>query len=60
MRKTPRQIHLTSYAAASPCENFGETFHFYLRHNDHLPVRLNHESEIARKWESIDRMAGKF
>jgi hypothetical protein len=45
--------HLTEYAATNPCEDFAETFHFYLRHKGRLPVRLRGKSVIARKWEFI-------
>lgn len=42
--------HLTPYAATSPCEDFAETFHFYLRHKGRLPLRLQGKSVIAQKW----------
>ena len=45
--------HLTPYAATSPCEDFAETFHFYLRHKGRLPVRLRDKPAIARKWRFI-------
>ena len=34
-----RVLDLTPYAATSPCEDFAETFHFYLRHKGRLPLR---------------------
>ena len=45
--------HLTPYAAANPCEDFAETFHFYLRHKGRLPLRLQAKPVIARKWGFI-------
>jgi hypothetical protein len=42
--------HLTRYAATNPCEDFAETFHFYLRHKGRLPLRLQDKPEIVRKW----------
>ncbi len=49
--------HLTPYAAASACEDFAETFHFYLRHKGRLPLRLTNKPKIIRKWEFIEWMA---
>jgi len=49
--------HLTEYAAAMPCEDFAETFHFYLRHRGRLPVRLAGKPVIARKWNYVERIA---
>lgn len=42
--------HLTPYASTSPCEDFAETFHFYLRHKGRLPLWLRGRPVIARKW----------
>lgn len=50
-------LHLTPYAASMPCEDFAETFHFYLRHKGRLPRRLAGKPEIIRKWNFIRRMA---
>jgi len=49
--------HLTPYAATQPCEDFAETFHFYLRHKGRLPLRLADKSKISRKWEFVEWMA---
>lgn len=49
--------HLTPYAATSPCEDFAETFHFYLRHKGVLPLRLQGKSVIVRKWGVIASVA---
>lgn len=45
--------HLTSYAATNPCEDFAETFHYYLRHKGRLPLRLHAKTAIARKWDFV-------
>ena len=45
--------HLTPYAATNPCEDFAETFHFYLRHKGRLPLRLQAKPVIVRKWDFI-------
>ena len=50
-------LHLTPYAAAMPCEDFAETFHFYLRHKGRLPVRLRNKPAIAHKWSFIASLA---
>ena len=50
-------LHLTRYAATCPCEDFAETFHFYLRHKGRLPLRLSGKREIVRKWRFVARMA---
>lgn len=50
-------LHITPYAATSPCEDFAETFHFYLRHKGRLPLRLRDKPVIARKWRFIDSLA---
>lgn len=55
-----RDRHLTPYAATSPCENFAETFHFYLRHKGRLPVRLQDRLAIVRKWRFIQLMARRI
>ncbi len=52
--------HLTPYAAASPCEDFAETFHFYLRHKGRLPLRPTCKPAIARKWQFVEWMAGRI
>jgi hypothetical protein len=49
--------HLTPYASASACEDFAETFHFYLRHKGKLPTRLANKPVIVRKWNFIASMA---
>lgn len=50
-------LHLTPYAASKPCEDFAETFHFYLRHKGSLPLRLQAKPAIARKWAFIASLA---
>ncbi len=45
--------HLTPYSATSPCEDFAETFHFYLRHKGRLPLWLRGKAAITRKWGFI-------
>ena len=52
--------HLTPYASTLPCEDFAETFHFYLRHKGRLPVRLAGKPALARKWEFMEWMAWKI
>lgn len=52
-------LHLTTYAATMPCEDFAETFHYYLRHKGCLPRRLADKPEIIRKWKFIQRMAAR-
>ena len=49
--------HRTPYAASNPCEDFAETFHFYLRQKGRLPLRLQAKSVIARKWDFIASVA---
>ena len=53
-------LHLTKYAASMPCEDFAETFHYYLRHKGKLPVRLQSKDVIVQKWEFIDRMTTTY
>ncbi|MEX1117094.1 MAG: hypothetical protein WEB53_17745 [Akkermansiaceae bacterium] len=53
-------LHLTCYAAASPCEDFAETFHYFLRHKGRLPVRLQAKPAIVRKWSFIQWMAERI
>lgn len=50
-------LHLTTYASTMPCEDFAETFHFYVRHKGRLPVWLARKKVIVRKWKFIDRIA---
>ncbi len=52
--------HLTRYAATQPCEDFSETFHFYVRHKGRLPVRLANKPAILRKWQFMEWMAEKI
>ena len=49
--------HLTQYAATTPCEDFAETFHFYLRHKGRLPIRLADKPAILAKWRFIEWLA---
>jgi hypothetical protein len=46
-------LHLTQYASTNPCEDFAETFHFFLKHKGRLPQRLQKKPEIIRKWNFI-------
>lgn len=46
-------LYLTHYAATNPCEDFAETFQFYLRHKGRIPVRLKSKPEIVSKWSFI-------
>lgn len=50
-------VHLTPYAASSPCEDFAETFHYFLRHKGRLPVRLQGKPAIVRKWRFLESLA---
>jgi hypothetical protein len=50
-------LHVTKYAATRPCEDFAETYHFYIRHKGRVPMRLVGKSAIVRKWKFIDRIA---
>lgn len=50
-------LHLTKYAASMPCEDFAETFHYYLRHKGRMPTRLQNKPEIIRKWDFIASLA---
>jgi hypothetical protein len=52
--------HLTRYAATSPCEDFAETFHHYLRHKGRLPVRLAARPRIVRKWNFVEWLAWRI
>lgn len=49
--------HLTPYAAESPCEDFAETFHFFLKHKGRLPQRLQNKPGIVRKWNFVASLA---
>jgi hypothetical protein len=49
--------HLTPYASSKPCEDFAETFHYYLRHKGRLPIRLQNKFGIVQKWEFIASLA---
>lgn len=51
--------HLTEYAATMPCEDFAETFHFYLRHKGRLPLRLRDKKVIVKKWAFIKSLAAR-
>lgn len=52
--------HLTRYAAFMPCEDFAETFHFFVRAKGRLPVRLQAKPAIVRKWSFIQWMADRI
>lgn len=51
-------VHVTEYAASMPCEDFAETFHFYLRHKGRLPLRWADKPDIIHKWKFIRSIAG--
>jgi hypothetical protein len=53
VREYDPDVHITRYAATNPCEDFAETFHYYLRHKGQLPLRLQSKSAITRKWDFI-------
>jgi hypothetical protein len=48
---------VTEYAASMPCEDFAETFHFYLRHKGRLPLRWANKPDIIHKWKFIESLA---
>lgn len=50
-------LHLTRYAASMPCEDFAETFRYFLRHKGVAPMRIRKKPMILRKWEFIQWMA---
>ena len=49
--------HLTRYAATMPCEDFAETFHYYLRHKGRMPLRVANSTAISIKWEFVHWLA---
>ena len=49
--------HLTQYAATTPCEDFAETFYFYLRHKGKLPIHLADKPVILAKWRFVEWLA---
>ena len=51
------EAHLTPYAASSPCEDFAETFHYFLRHKGRLPRHLKSKPPITRKWRFLESLA---
>jgi hypothetical protein len=57
VREYDPDLHLTEYAATSPCEDFAEVFHYYLRHKGRLPVRLADKPRIVRKWRFVKWLA---
>lgn len=60
VREYHPDLHLTRYASTMPCEDFAETFHFYLRHKGRLPVKLASKPAILRKWRFMEWMADKI
>lgn len=48
---------ISSYAETQPCEDFAETFMFYLRHKGRLPVEFTSEA-IKQKWQFVRDLAG--
>ena len=52
--------HVTSYAAHSPCEDFAEVFHHYLRHKGRIPLHLAAKPVVARKWRFIATLARRL
>lgn len=51
-------LHLTEYAATNPCEDFAETFHYFLKHKGRLPQRLQKKPHIVKKWNFVASLAG--
>lgn len=49
--------HLTPYAATSACEDFAETFSYYLRHKGRVPAHLWRKPTIVEKWEFVASLA---
>jgi hypothetical protein len=52
--------HLTEYAATMPCEDFAETFHYYLRHKGNVPYRLHYKPRILAKWQFVEWLARRI
>jgi hypothetical protein len=47
---------VSEYAAIEPCEDFAETFTYYLKHGGMLPTRMKTRT-IRRKWRFIERLS---
>lgn len=46
---------ISEYAEESPCEDFAETFMFFVRHKGHLPGRF-HSRHIKLKWKFVNEL----
>lgn len=56
----PPAHHVTAYAAHSPCEDFAEVFHLYLRHKGRIPLSLAAKPVIAGKWRFVAALARRL
>lgn len=52
-------LHVTAYAATSPCEDFAETLMLYLRHEGRLPARFRTKA-IGAKWRFIRELGRRI
>lgn len=48
--------HFTVYASTLPCEDFAETFHYFLRHKGRMPLKVARRPVLGGKWRFIDWM----
>jgi hypothetical protein len=57
-RKHYREQFITDYASGSACEDFAETFMFYLKYRNSLD-RFEDRPAVMRKLRVVDRMVAR-
>ena len=53
-------VHVSSYAATNPCEDFAEVFMYFLKHNGKIPKAFSGLPAIERKWNFVRSMCRKL
>ncbi len=54
------ELHVSSYAATNPCEDFAEVFMYFLKHNGEIPKTYSDLPAIERKWNFVRSMCRKL
>jgi len=54
-RHESMEDYASSYAATRPCEDFAETWMYYVKHRGQLPRRFGNRA-IRRKWRFVGRL----
>lgn len=54
------EVHVTSYAAKNPCEDFAEVFMFFLKHDGSIPKVFQGLTAVEKKWSFVKNLCSRL